>query len=63
MKSATLPSFWTEYKKLSEPVRKLARKSPIGSGKKIRFIHHCVSSVLIAKLDSGLFEQPAAIAP
>lgn len=27
VKSATLPSFWTEYRKLSEPIRKAARKS------------------------------------
>ena len=27
MKSATLPSFWTQYKKLSEPTRKSARKA------------------------------------
>ncbi|MEL7069182.1 MAG: hypothetical protein AAGN15_11105 [Cyanobacteria bacterium J06581_3] len=27
MKSATLPSFWTEYRKLSGPVRKSARKA------------------------------------
>jgi len=27
MKSATLPSFWAQYKKLSEPTRKSARKA------------------------------------
>ena len=27
MKSATLPSFWSQYRKLSEPVRKCARKA------------------------------------
>lgn len=27
MKSATLPSFWAEYRQLSNPVRKAARKA------------------------------------
>jgi mRNA-degrading endonuclease RelE of RelBE toxin-antitoxin system len=27
MKSATLPSFWAEYRKLSEPIRERARKN------------------------------------
>jgi len=43
MKSATLPSFWTAYAKLEKDIKQHVKKH-ISYGRKILFIHLCISN-------------------